>query len=129
MSKKPPEGFNAHPDNTQHFDLRVDLANGIRLGPGKMALLALIGEKGSISAAGQAMGMSYRRAWLLVEEINTMFQQPAILTRHGGKAGGGAYLSDFGQELLALCQRMQAKTAAAIEAELAWLAAQTAQKP
>ncbi|WP_425502112.1 winged helix-turn-helix domain-containing protein [Peteryoungia desertarenae] len=68
--------------------LRIDLANGARLGPGKADLLALIAEHGSIRAAGAALGMSYRRAWLLADEINRMFREPSIFTRHGGKSGG-----------------------------------------
>lgn len=101
--------------------LRIDFPNGIRLGPGKADLLALIAEHGSISAAGAAMGMSYRRAWLLIDEINHMFREPSVITRHGGKAGGGAELTAFGTELLARCRRMDAEAQAAINADLAYL--------
>jgi molybdate transport system regulatory protein len=104
------------------LSLRIDLANGARLGPGKAQLLALIDEHGSIRAAGAAMGMSYRRAWLLADEINRMFNEPSISTRHGGKSGGGAGLTPFGETLLATCRRMDAESHRALSADLAWLA-------
>ena len=103
------------------LSLRIDLANGARLGPGKAQLLALIDEHGSIRAAGAAMGMSYRRAWLLADEINRMFNEPSISTRHGGKSGGGAGLTPFGETLLATCRRMDAESHRALSADLAWL--------
>ena len=102
--------------------LRIDLANGARLGPGKADLLALIAEHGSIRAAGAALGMSYRRAWLLADEINRMFREPSIFTRHGGKSGGGAGLTDFGVQLLACCQRLEAESQRALANDLAFLA-------
>lgn len=103
------------------LSLRIDLANGARLGPGKAQLLALIEELGSIRAAGAAMGMSYRRAWLLADEINRMFREPSIFTRHGGKSGGGAGLTPFGETLLGACRRMDAESRKALAADLDWL--------
>ncbi|RWX77181.1 LysR family transcriptional regulator [Neorhizobium lilium] len=104
--------------------IRVDLQNGVRLGPGKAQLLELISQHGSIRAAGAAMGMSYRRAWLLTDEINRMFREPSVFTRHGGKSGGGAGLTPFGQDLLACYRRMEEISNRAIRAELDWLADQ-----
>lgn len=112
---------------TLRLTLRIDLANGARLGPGKAQLLALIVEHGSIRAAGAAMGMSYRRAWLLADEINRMFREPSIFTRHGGKSGGGAGLTPFGETLLAACRRMDAESRRALQNDLAWL--ETMQAP
>ncbi len=103
------------------LSLRIDLANGARLGPGKAQLLALIAEHGSIRAAGAAMGMSYRRAWLLADEINRMFKEPSIFTRHGGKSGGGAGLTAFGETLLKACRRMDAESRKALSTDLDWL--------
>ena len=103
--------------------LRLDFDNGARLGPGKMELLARIAEQGSIRAAGAAMGMSYRRAWLLADEINRMFSAPSVSTRHGGKAGGGAGLTPFGDALLARCRAMEEKAKAALAEDLQALAA------
>nr|WP_250809539.1 transcriptional regulator [Neorhizobium tomejilense] len=101
--------------------IRIDLDNGVRLGPGKAQLLELIAEHGSIRAAGASIGMSYRRAWLLGDEINRMFKEPAISTRHGGKSGGGAGLTEFGQELLSRYRRMEKASRDAMRADLDWL--------
>ncbi len=103
------------------LSLRIDLSNGARLGPGKAQLLSLIEEHGSIRAAGAAMGMSYRRAWLLADEINRMFREPSIFTRHGGKSGGGAGLTTFGVTLLDACRRMDAASRKALSVDLDWL--------
>ncbi|KKX28341.1 transcriptional regulator [Rhizobium sp. LC145] len=103
--------------------IRLDLENGVRLGPGKAQLLELIAEHGSIRAAGAAIGMSYRRAWLLGDEINRMFREPSISTRHGGKSGGGAGLTPFGQELLARYRQMEEAAREAMRKDLAWLEA------
>lgn len=103
------------------LSLRIDLSNGARLGPGKAQLLTLIEVHGSIRAAGAAMGMSYRRAWLLADEINHMFREPSVVTRHGGKSGGGAGLTPFGKTLLAACRRMDAESRMALSADLDWL--------
>lgn len=67
------------------------------------------------------MGMSYRRAWLLADEINRMFQEPSIFTRHGGRSGGGAGLTPFGETLLGACRRMDAESRKALQTDLAWL--------
>jgi molybdate transport system regulatory protein len=101
--------------------IRIDLDNGVRLGPGKAQLLELIAEHGSIRAAGASIGMSYRRAWLLGDEINRMFKEPSIFTRHGGKSGGGAGLTEFGQELLSRYRRMEKASRDAMRADLDWL--------
>ncbi|MGG7516474.1 winged helix-turn-helix domain-containing protein [Allorhizobium undicola] len=101
---------------------RIDFPNGLRLGPGKVALLGLIAEKGSIRSAGEALGMSYRRAWLLADEINRMFVEASITTRHGGKSGGGAFLTPFGEELLARARRMEEAARNSIRDDLSWLA-------
>lgn len=106
---------------TARLTLRIDLPNGTRLGPGKAQLLANIVETGSIRAAGAAMGMSYRRAWLLADEINRMFKEPSIVTRHGGKSGGGAELTSFGEKLLACCRHMEEESRRALESDLAWV--------
>jgi molybdate transport system regulatory protein len=83
------------------LSVRVDLASGERLGPGKRQLLKAIEDLGSISAAGRAMGMSYRRAWLLVEEVNASFNIPLVEKAPGGSGGGGAALTNAGHTVLA----------------------------
>jgi molybdate transport system regulatory protein len=92
--------------------LRFDFATGAQLGPGKVRLLELIREHGSISAAGAAMNMSYRRAWLLADALNRMFRETVVETRHGGRSGGGAALTPFGIELVAAYRRMEADACA-----------------
>ena len=74
------------------FSLRLQLSPESRLGPGKVALLEAIEATGSISAAGRAMTMSYRRAWLLVDNLNRMFREPLVEAAPGGAKGGGAQI-------------------------------------
>ncbi|MCJ2015964.1 winged helix-turn-helix domain-containing protein [Methylobacterium sp. E-065] len=83
------------------LSIRIDVGPGNRIGPGKVQLLEMIAEHGSISAAGRALGMSYRRAWLLIEAMNDGFERPVVEAQIGGKAGGGARLSAFGADLIA----------------------------
>lgn len=87
--------------------LRIDFDEGRALGPGKVRLLELVGETGSISAAGRAMGMSYRRAWLLVDALNRTFRTPVVETREGGAGGGGATLTSFGTGLVKSYRAME----------------------
>lgn len=101
--------------------LRIDFPPGERLGRGKVMLLELIRDTGSISAAGRAMDMSYRRAWLLVDALNRMFAEPAVEPQRGGKAGGGAVLTPFGLSLIERFRAMEAKAAGAIADDIAWL--------
>src|SRR5690606_38415515 len=76
--------------------IRIDFGPGHRLGPGKIALLEQIAALGSIAAGGRALGMSYRRAWELVAEINQIFRQPVLMPKTGGRKGGGAALTPLG---------------------------------
>lgn len=99
--------------------LRILLGSAIALGPGKAELLAAIGESGSISAAARAMGMSYRRAWQLVETMNRCFRAPLVEAAPGGKGGGGARLTDAGREALRRYQAMEEKAAASVSLEMA----------
>ncbi|MGE6741094.1 winged helix-turn-helix domain-containing protein [Allorhizobium pseudoryzae] len=101
--------------------LRLDLPPGSRLGRGKIELLEHIRETGSISAAGRAMDMSYRRAWLLVDALNQMFEEPAVEPQRGGKQGGGAQLTPFGDLLITRFRQMEQKAAAAMQADIDWL--------
>lgn len=101
--------------------LRIDFPGQMRLGRGKVQLMEHIRDTGSISAAGRAMDMSYRRAWLLVDEMNRMFRQPVVESQRGGKQGGGAALTAFGEELLARMHAVQATVVKAMDADLNWL--------
>ena len=101
--------------------LRIDFDEERALGPGKVRLLELIGETGSISAAGRAMGMSYRRAWLLADALNKTFRTAVMETREGGAGGGGANLTPFGSELVASYRKMEFDAARALKRKLAEL--------
>jgi len=80
--------------------LRIDFDGDRQLGPGKIKLLELIDSTGSISAAGRQMGMSYRRAWLLVDDLNHCFREPLVAAQVGGVKGGGASLTHFGRAVV-----------------------------
>lgn len=99
------------------LDLKIRLHAGgeIAMGPGKADLLEAIGREGSISGAGRAMGMSYRRAWLLVDTMNRRFAQPVVETHPGSSKGGGARITPFGARVLANYRALQAKAMAAVE--------------
>ncbi len=103
--------------------LRVDFPPDERLGHGKIELMELIARTGSIAAAGRAMDMSYRRAWLLVDALNHMFKQPVIESQRGGKQGGGAALSAFGAELLERYRGMEKRMREALQQDIDWLEA------
>lgn len=109
--------------------LRIEFDEGRALGPGKIRLLEHLAETGSISAAGRAMGMSYRRAWLLIASLNQTFHDPAVETRGGGAGGGGATLTPFGQALVAGYRAMEQATATAIAGRLAMFEAALAPPP
>lgn len=101
-----------NPDLYPRLQIRLYLAPGIWLGPGKADLLELIGETGSISEAGRQMGMSYKRAWSLVEVLNASFSAPLVERVRGGAGGGGARLTVEGQEVLARFRRICAEARA-----------------
>src|SRR5215510_14667250 len=103
--------------------LRVVLGPGIAVGPGKADLLEAIAETGSIPAAGRKLKMSYRRAWLLVEELNGSFQTALVAADKGGAHGGGARLTELGARVLKHFRSMEKKTGKAIAADLSALAA------
>lgn len=105
--------------------LRLRLLFGDRLvfGPGKGELLARIAETGSIAAAGRAMGMSYKRAWALVEEMNAAFRAPLVTSARGGAGGGGATLTTEGQDVLAAYRSMLHAVETAAAPDVARMAA------
>jgi molybdate transport system regulatory protein len=98
--------------------IRLDFSAGRRLGAGKVALLEAIEKTGSISAAGRAHQMSYRRAWLLVDELNQIFAEPVVSAHHGGVKGGGASLTDQGRRVVELYRDAEAKMRAAAQGEI-----------
>ena len=102
-----------------HLTIRVDFGAFGYLGPGKIALMELISKHGSIAAAGKEMGMSYRRAWLLVDEINQIFREPLVEKQTGGSGGGGAQLTELGREVIGRYRAIERAAAAAAAADIA----------
>ncbi len=100
------------------LSVRIDLDPEGRIGPGKIQLLENIEACGSISAAGRAMDMSYKRAWDLVDEINRICRHPAVERQTGGKNGGGASLTPFGISLVARYRKIEQAAASAVREEL-----------
>ncbi|MGV3651706.1 MAG: winged helix-turn-helix domain-containing protein [Devosia sp.] len=99
--------------------LRVTIAENFYLGPGRADLLEAIARTGSISAAGKAMDMSYKKAWSLVQALNEGFGAPMVETERGGAGQGGAQLTEAGKKVLAHYRAMQDKTRRAIADDLA----------
>ncbi len=93
--------------------LRIVLGSQIAMGPGKAELLGLVRETHSIAEAARRMGMSYMRAWSLIQTMNGCFREPVVLTRRGGSARGGARLSKTGERLLTLYQGLETEFLAA----------------
>ncbi len=116
-------------DNFPGLQLRVVLEPNIAIGPGKADLLEGIKETGSISAAGKGMGMSYKRAWLLVDTMNRCFKEPLVETSRGGQSGGGATLTPTGELVLENYRVMQANTDAAIAPQMRILQAHVSDDP
>jgi len=98
--------------------LRIKLCSFAALGPGKADLLESIARTGSITAAAKDLGMSYRRAWMLVDEMNRAFKDPVVSASFGGAKGGGASLTPTGKAVLDLFRQVEKKAEAAIESEL-----------
>jgi molybdate transport system regulatory protein len=99
------------------LSIRIDLASGDRIGPGKIALLEAIRSTGSISAAARSLGMSYRRAWLLVEEVNHALCEPAVSAETGGRHGGGAVVTAAGERVVDLYRAIESHARSAASGE------------
>jgi molybdate transport system regulatory protein len=109
--------------------IRVDFGAYGYIGPGKVTLMELISKHGSISAAGKEMGMSYRRAWLLVDEINHIFREPLVETQMGGSGGGGARLTRLGRDVVGRYRAIEGAAATATAADLRALKASLPDRP
>jgi molybdate transport system regulatory protein len=113
----------------QHrLSIRVDLASGAQIGPGKVAVLEEIAKLGSISAAGRELRMSYRRAWELVDELNRSLGTPVVETAAGGSKGGGAVLTRAGKSIIELYRAIETDTALAAKKYLLALSRTCANK-
>ena len=87
--------------------IHISLGDGHSIGPGKAQLLEAVGERGSISAAARSMGMAYRHAWELIDDMNRCFRSPVVEAASGGRAGGGATLTPFGEEVVRRFRAME----------------------
>lgn len=101
-----------------HLHIRIVFGETDMIGPGKAELLERIDRCGSIAAAGREMGMSYKRAWTLIETLNGMFRSPLVERTRGGPRGGGAQLTETGRQILAIYRRFEAAAARAGAIEL-----------
>jgi molybdate transport system regulatory protein len=108
--------------------LSIHFESGARIGPGKAALLESIRDTGSISAAARSMGMTYKRAWLLLDSINQAFTDAIVIAAPGGSGGGGASLTPFGVDVLKRYRRILRKATIAAANDLAALAARARPK-
>ncbi len=91
------------------LSLRIEIDPHGRIGPGKVALLERLDELGSISAAGRSLGMSYKRAWALIDDLNQCFGTPLVATQMGGRSGGGSALTPVGREVVAHYRAVETK--------------------
>lgn len=107
--------------STPAIRLRIDLSPDSALGPGKIALLEHIEATGSLSQAARELGMSYRRAWLLLDDVNRMFTDPATTASVGGSGGGGAQLTDLGRAIVKAYREIEEAAEKAASARIAWL--------
>jgi molybdate transport system regulatory protein len=106
------------PPASNRLSIRVDLASGARIGPGKVAVLEEIARSGSISAAGRALHISYRRTWELVEDLNATLGAPVVQTAAGGSGGGGTSLTELGQAVVTRYRAIENDCAAAARKHL-----------
>ncbi|HEU4460464.1 MAG TPA: LysR family transcriptional regulator [Methylibium sp.] len=114
MSAPPRAGAHAKAGPPRlRFRVRVSLGDVVPIGPGKVDLLEAVREQGSIAGAARALGMSYRRAWLLLDEMNATLIAPVVETAHGGATGGGAVLTPTGTAVLQHYRALEAEAAAA----------------
>jgi len=100
---------------------RLYFGSELSLGPGKIDLLRKVGECGSISAAARALGIPYKRAWLLIDSLNRGCPSPVLTTAIGGQRGGGAQLTPLGEALIAAYEALEEKLNSAARGELAAL--------
>jgi molybdate transport system regulatory protein len=104
--------------SSDRLSIRLDLVSGARIGPGKVAVLEEIARSGSISAAGRALRMSYRRTWELVEDLNRSLGTPVVETAAGGSGGGGAVLTRAGKAVIERYRAIEVDTALAARKHL-----------
>ena len=111
-------------DHPVSVRVRVDFGPASSIGPGKVALLEHIESSGSLSQAARELGMSYRRAWLLLDDLNHAFAEPVATASTGGAGGGGASLTPFGKRLVVAYRDVEREAGESARRQLSWLGAQ-----
>ena len=104
--------------NSTNIKIRIPLGKLSAMGPGKADLLDAIERTGSISAAGRDLGMSYKRAWDLVDTMNRCFREPLVRTATGGSHGGGAAVTEFGHQVLKKYRALVLKANHSVQPEI-----------
>ena len=117
----PVKAKQALPRPEVRFRMRIRTGDTVALGPGKVALLEAVHEHGSISAAARSLGMSYRRAWLLIDELNRSLKSPATISEQGGQSGGGCVLTPVGENIVRLYREVETQAHQACAAQIAAL--------
>jgi molybdate transport system regulatory protein len=105
----------------KNIKIRIYHGDAVAIGPGKANLLEAILQSGSISAAARSLGMSYKRAWDLVDTMNRCFREPLIVTATGGTQGGGSQVTEFGRDVLLRYRELETKAAQSVLNELSAL--------
>ena len=126
-AKRPPAVKPAAPKPRMRFRLRITAGDAIAIGPGKIALIEAIAKTGSITSAAKSLDMSYRRAWLLLDDLNRALKKPAVDSAKGGQNGGGSQVTDAGLQLITLYRGIEAKAAETCRAEVSRLLRMLAQ--
>jgi molybdate transport system regulatory protein len=98
--------------------MRITAGDVIAIGPGKIALLEAIDRTGSITSAAKSLRMSYRRAWLLIDEVNRSLNKPAVDSEAGGPQGGGTTLTETGRRLIAIYRRIEVHAASSCRSDI-----------
>lgn len=104
------------------FRLRLSVGERVAIGPGKVELLEAIRDRGSLSSAAAALGISYRRAWTMLDELSSALKRPAVETATGGTQGGGTRLTPTGTDIIERYRRIERVAAQACDADLKALA-------
>ena len=126
-TKRPNPAKPVPPKAAMRFRLRITAGETIAIGPGKIALIEAIAKTGSITSAAKSLDMSYRRAWLLLDDLNRALKEPAVDSVKGGEHGGGSQVTEAGAQLIALYREIEAKAALACRTEVSRLLRMLAQ--
>lgn len=121
QTRRPTREKTASPKPAMRFRLRITAGDAIAIGPGKIALIEAIAKTGSITSAAKSLDMSYRRAWLLLDDLNRSLKKPAVESAKGGEHGGGSHVTEAGLQLIALYRGIEEKAALTCRTEVSRL--------